>query len=100
MALVEVNEMFSSQMTFLKTYSEQHNDKKAELQKIDRKIDELKPIVNQYNDLVENKKELMKELTTQEKFLLSMNSMVQRVTGEPIDQGPLFNKHEPSEEDE
>ncbi len=100
MPLVEVNEMFSSQMTFLKTYAESHEAKKEILQQIDRKIDELKPTVNQYTDLVEQKKAMIKELNAEEKFLLSMNNMVQRVTGEPISNGPLFDNNSPNEEDE
>lgn len=92
MALLEVTEEFKSQMTFLKVYSRTHEEINQELHAVDREIDELKPTVNKYQDLIERKKELIKRLNSEEKFLIEMNKAILRNTGNNIDDGPLFDK--------
>lgn len=94
MALVEVTDEFRSQMNFLKMYDADRSKKKEELGRIKSAMTDLQPYVDEYEELKKNEAELKKEIRDDEKFLISMNDMVRRVTGEPISNGPLFDKDE------
>jgi prefoldin subunit 5 len=92
MTQVAATEEFKSQMTFLKTYERNYQLRKKQIEALKNNAEELKPQVEVYEAIQEEIKSLKSQNKTDEEFLVSMNEMVLRSTGEPISQGPLFEE--------
>lgn len=89
-----MTEEFKSQMTFLKTYSESYGKRKEQIAAKRQQLESLQPAVEEFSSIQDEIKELVKQNQSDEKFLISMNEMVLRNTGQPINNGPLFNEEE------
>jgi len=83
---------FQSQMTFLKRYSENYYHRAQLIAEKRKMLEDLKPSVDQSNLITEEIEDLKAQNKIDEKFLISMNDMVLRNTGEPISNGPLFEE--------
>jgi len=88
--MAEVTNEFKSQMTFLKRYNENYNYRAQQIAEKKKMQEDLKPTVDQFNAISEEIEDLKVQNKIDEKFLISMNDMVLRNTGEPISNGPLF----------
>lgn len=82
---------YHSQMEFLKAYAHSTAQKKQAAVGLKERLESLKPSVEEANKIVEELEDLQKSIRLDEKFLISMNEMVVRNTGEPISNGPLFD---------
>lgn len=83
---------FQSQMNFLLTYSESYQQKTMRAKYLQERLGNLKPMVEESTKIQEELEDLNKSIRLDEKFLISMNDMVMRNTGQPIDNGPMFNQ--------
>jgi hypothetical protein len=87
-------------MNFLATYKSARDKRAALIESKKTQIEELKPAVEEYENLKSEIDFLQKENRQDEKFLINMNEMVLRNTGDPIDNGPLFNNEKTEEDSE
>jgi predicted nuclease with TOPRIM domain len=84
---------FASQMEFLKAYATTFEQKKELKLKLEERLSTLKTSVEEFEKLESELDNLKKSLREDEKFLISMNDMVLRNTGQPISNGDLFEQH-------
>jgi hypothetical protein len=98
--MININSEFTSQMGFLKTYAEQSLRKQLLIDELKKKAESLKGTVDQFESINEEIEDLQKSLRLDEKFLISMNEMVLRNTGDPISNGPLFEEKKTETEQE
>lgn len=85
-------EQYHSQMEFLKAYAHSTAQKKQAASGLKERLENLKHSVEEAKRIVEELEDLQKSIRLDEKFLISMNEMVVRNTGEPISNGPLFDQ--------
>ncbi|OGV08685.1 MAG: hypothetical protein A2499_04945 [Stygiobacter sp. RIFOXYC12_FULL_38_8] len=83
---------YESQMRFLKTYADSFEQKKDMAAKLEVELDQVKPAAERAQKIMKELGELKKSIRLDESFLISMTQMVERNTGEPITNGPLFEK--------
>ena len=84
---------FASQMEFLKAYAVSFEKKKELKHQLEEKLYSLLASVEQHKEITDELETLRKSLREDEKFLISMNDMVLRNTGQPISNGELFEQH-------
>ena len=83
---------FVSGMTFLKNYASEYEERKDKLAALEEKLEKLSPAVEEAKKISEEIKEINNLNKASEKFLMSMNEVVLAHTGQPIDNGPMFNQ--------
>lgn len=83
---------FASQMEFLKAYANTFEQKKELKHQLEERLHTLKISVEEYKKVEAELDNLKKSLREDEKFLISMNDMVLRNTGQPISNGELFEQ--------
>jgi hypothetical protein len=88
---------FTSQMRFLKTYSDSFEQKKELRAKLQVRLEQIKPVAQEASEIRKEIGELDKSIRLDESFLINMNEMVKRNTGESVTDGPLFEKQAEAE---
>lgn len=93
------NVQFASQMNFLQTHAENYEQRKLRIESIDGRLNQLEPMLDEFKKLEKEKEDLQRLNKDEKKFLITMNEMVLRNTGEPFSNGPLFENQNKEDED-
>jgi len=87
------DQKFASQMEFLQTHADNFAKRANRLDVINGKLNDFEPMLDEIEKLTTEREEILKLNRDEKKFLVTMNEMVLRSTGEPISNGPLFQDH-------
>jgi len=91
---------FKSGMTFLTSYGKDYESRKEQIEVLENALQEIQPALEEAKRLQDKIKELRDQNKASEKFLISMNAVVISHTGQPINNGPLFEQPRASEKGE